>query len=383
MKRNPPRGYDNPFASVLIADSSWFDPDELWGRLLVHGTRACEIASIHENPPPWMPLVEYKPKKGAEATLILNSYGIKLSSNIKTLICLSLTRNLSCRMSRWCEEFCFGKSQNFCRPPTVNALLSNYDAFEFLESADQQAVEDVAWALMHVCTAHNISNLRVPGIGDFIPGLIRVVDAMTAADPGFTVWGFTRRSKLCSQLMPVRDNLVIWSSIDSSMSPKRIQHAIDFAKKHRTGLAYSTEYGIAFQPRDGQNPEPPWWDPPMMPHDNQVMAGIDPFLEDLLKKRKVQVMFGYHGRGVTTHMDVDLTSDMCLEARSGYPECPATDPLGGAHFLGACQECYWCVEKPSKRYYRDLAENRLNKVVTILHGEHRGTRVLLDTGEKV
>jgi hypothetical protein len=382
LARPNPEPY--PFAEVIVPDSSWFDPDELWGRLIVHGSPACDLAHLSGNPPPaWLPLVEFDKDKAQNAVQILKSYGIKVSTNSKTLLCLNMTRALSCMMTRWCEKFCYGKSQNFCRENAVKSLLDNFDAFEFLAKADQQIVEDVAWALMTIALAHGISNMRVPGIGDFTPGLIRVVDAMTAADPEFTVWGFTRKAHLCSQLMPVRDNLVIWSSIDAAMPRGRLQHAFDFAKKHKTGISYSTEFGLSYQPRNGKDPEPPWWDPPMYPSVNQEMAGVDPFLEDLMKKRKVDVIFGYHGRGYTTHVDVSMTSDMCLEPTFGYPECPATDPLGGGHFVATCQECYWCIEKRARKPHRDLAEHRLNTVAVIPIGKWQGTRVLLDTGERV
>jgi hypothetical protein len=264
-------------------------------------------------------------------------------------------------------------------------FVDNFNAFERLAGASQQEIDDVAWALMTVCLAWGINNMRVLGIGDFTPGLARVVDAMTAIDSDFTVWGFTRKADLCSKILPVRDNLVIWASTDSSMPDVRVQQAMDFAKLHGTGLSYATEYGIAYKSREPTNPlHTPWWKPPYA--NRQPMAGIDPFLENLMTMSKIKrpsVIFGYHGRGLTTHVDVSLTDDFHLVPTFGYPECPGTDPLGGAHFLGACQECYWCIEKPALRDYGDLAEARMNKIVTIPHGKHCGTPVLIDTGERV
>jgi len=355
-----------PFKDIVIPDSSWYDPDELWGRHLVYGDPACVGAN---PPPPWIPLVAFSQHRAIEAREILKSYGIKLSSNLKTLLCLSMTRNLSCLMTEWCHKFCYGKSQNFCRPKSVNSLLGNFDAFEFLATAPQQSVDDVAWAIVTLCLAFGIKNIRIPGIGDFTPGLIRVVDAMTADDPGFTVWGFVRKHEMALDEMPVRDNLVIWASIDRSMSDCRIGQALDFAAAHKTGLSYSTELGTSYKPRDGANPQPPWYNPPL--HKSQNNQKTDTFLNNFLTNDDMSVVFGYHGRGVTTHVGRD------------YPECPATDPLGGGHFVATCQECYWCVEKPARRHHGDLIEHRLNTVAVIPIGKHQGTKVLLDTGERV
>jgi len=286
---------DDPLEGLIHPDSSWFDPDEMWGRPLMVGDPACDIARLHRNPaPPWFPMVDYSSKNRArEARDILFNYGIKPSSNRKTFMCISQTRNLSCRMSRWCEKFCYGKAQNHCRPNSVTVLIDNYDAFQFLATASQQIVDDVAWALIVVSVAWGLNNLRVPGIGDFTPGLIRVVDAMTSMDSEFTVWGFTRKH---TQDMPVKDNLVIQASIDPSMSEKRIEQAIDFAEKHQTGLSYSTECGTWYEPRDGKSPQPPWWNPVLF--EEQPPHEIDPFLAWLFDQGiDLDVIFGYHGNG--------------------------------------------------------------------------------------
>lgn len=368
---------DNPadlFEDLFIVDSSYFDPDELWGRLMVEGDPACDI--VRDNPPPkWKPLDTFSSRRATDARRILESYGIKLSKNLKTIICISQTRNLSCLMTTWCEKYCFGRAQNFCRPPTVSKLLSNFDGLEFLATVPQHIINDVAWAMMTLCSAFGLQNLRVTGIGDFTPGLLRVVDAITAADSGFTVWGFTRKHELALQELPVRDNLVIWASTDGSMSDKRFGQAFDFAAAHGTGLSYATDHGVAYQPRNGKQPEPPWWNPPELPE--QFKDKADPVLAELLKSGEdISVIFGYHGRFGRGGSRTTLVE-------YGLPECPATDPLGGAHFEGACQECYWCMEKPAKRHHADLVEHRLNTIAVIPTEPWQGTRVLLDTGEKV
>lgn len=356
----------NELQDVVYPDSSWMDPDNLWGSPLVVGDPACNV--VLENPPAWMPLVKYNKENALDARQILKNYGIQLSGNIKTLLCLSLTRNMSCMMTEWCQKFCYGKSQNFCRPNAANVFLNNFDAFEFLAIEPQQYIDDVAWALKQVCYAFGINNMRVPGIGDFTPGLVRVCDSMTQ-DLDFIVWGFTRKHHFVMNEMPVRDNLVIWPSIDASMSDIRIQQAIDMAAEHETALSYATERGVAYKPRNGKRPEPPWYNPPML--SNQKNNIRDDFLDDIINHEYISAVFGYHGRGITTHVGNE------------YPECPATDPNGGGHFIATCQECYWCLEKPDVRDHENLIEHRSKTVVKIPIGEHQGSKVLLDTGERV
>jgi len=353
--------------SDFIVDASWCDPDDLWG-INVSG---CTVAQA--NPPLVFSetyLKRLKAKAPASAVRLLASYGIKLSSNLKTVFCFSTWFD-TCWRTAWCREFCYGKSTRFTH--NVNQYQSNSMAMASLVDAPQRDVDEVAAAFREICLHYEMDNIRWSGIGDLTLGAVRLIDAITQ-DENFTVWGFTRRGNMLADEMPVRDNVVFWCSVDNTMSNARIQHQINGAQAHGMHLAYASVEGLRFRPR----PLKPSADYAPRVIAAQPIPQPDEFLLDLMDESPVpvSVIFGFHGKGRTTHVDVDTDGVPMI---NGLNECPATDPLGGGHMQGTCQQCGFCQVKPAQQEYESLMEHRLNRVVV----DDFGRDVSLDDNQLV
>lgn len=301
--------------------------DDMWGLEFPCGL------GPRENPPYYMhPAFR---KKHAHAM-----FGVQLSTNPKTVICLSEWFN-TCHKTPFCREFCYGLGVNFQSDHTRRVLEANVEAFKHI-SHDAGHVDALADLIVDTCRHYHLDNLRWHGVGDLNPWSDPVLVAIAERRPDFIVWGFSRREERMN-VLPVLDNLIIWASVDPTMTNDRIHRLAQAADRHGTGLALTTEIGIRHPPRVRNRPREIMraLTSAQQPTEDELAERDYGFLErtyDALLSTSLrafpagEVSFGYHGPGITTHLG--WTS-----------ECPATDPLGGGHFHGACQECRWCMRR--------------------------------------
>ena len=360
--------------SAIYRDPGWTDFDDLWG--IGFGTCSTGIA---ENPRPKPDIREYEPvtetvverrrrqreletgepqrkfklRPPADATRVLLQHGIWLSDNPKTILCLSkpqVGKYGTCRPSDWCEKYCYGWSVRCQDTKAMEKSVSNALFFQSMPRLPRSVISDIAWAIREVAASVSpggIDAMRWNGIGDLVPNEIPLLDELTA-DGSFVIYTFTRKPNVLERL-PVRDNLVIWCSIDNTMSSRRVDEALRATDMHGTGLVFASEIGL----RCGSKAlEPPFHAQPSV---GQSTHGIDPRLQEYLDAGlHFETVFGYHGSGRTTRALVNQNN----EPLDG-PECPGTDPFGGGHFLGTCLMCGWCLRKPGKAGRpRTLQQNR-------------------------
>lgn len=341
--------------SIIIPDAGWCNPDDLWG-IGIDGM-SCPIPNPSIKGPSW-------------AADVLLSHGIRLSTNPKTVLCFNTIQEYTCWPSELCEEMCYGWSINFRNTSSYAIFSGNVDAM-FKQRSDQE-IEDIAHAIKEICFANKLDAFRWHGIGDLVGRgcEIDLLDALTA-DGSLVVYGFTRKGNVLMKL-PVRDNLVIWCSMDRTMDVDRLEIQAEAAKHHKTMLAYATYHGTPYgsRTRDGK-PMPPWEKPkPIKKATRFFDLEPDPLLERLVDGGfPISVVFGYHGSGRLTHVGVP-------------DECPGTDPLAGGHFLGTCLKCGWCIQKPHNRKHKTLGEHRKQWVnADAFTGKNFG-EIYLDDGRR-
>lgn len=395
-----------PPGGAIVDDTAWNDPDDLWG---IGFSDAVNLGPTPQRNPSYAP---------AWAHRLLVSHGLYLSANPKTIFCVStpqtrsvvksffellstkvprnekeaktlaaaeaLTRGKqrvrgTCQPTRWCIDHCYGWSINFQSIVSVSKFISNAAFFEKPHS--RATVTEVSGAIKAICKNSGVDAIRWSGIGDITPGMIPFIDELTA-DGDFIVYGFSRKGDFLAQYVPVRDNIVFWCSVDNTMDAKRLRQQLAGAETHRTAMGYATSTGAAYgsRTRDGK-PTPPWEKPARLKAPKMNYApGPDPFLARLQAEGyPVSVVFGYHGAGRLTRVSVDSRN----RPLPNPSECPATDPLGGGHFLGACLVCGWCIRKPHRRPWQTLADRRRQIVdADSFTGVDLGL-ISLDTGEPV
>lgn len=375
-RRNPRGSVESPLDNaVVLPDSGWCDPDDLWG-IGIDGL-SCPLGQeqlVKENP-------SYSAPAWAHQALL--NYGLKLSANPKTILCFSTIQWLSCAPSALCRQMCYGKSGHYEDHSRDEAgeLISQQvrvledNSYGIMQDWDDQQIRDIAAAIRAVCNHYGIDNIRWHGVGDLVLGAeLALLDELTA-DGTFVVWGFTRKGNVLERL-PVRDNLCFWPSLDKTMRGRMFDKQVRAMEKHGTGFSYMTYHGVPYLPRVSKSKP---WEPPRKKGSltTDEKRGLydpnpDPMLESLLAEGyPVSVVFGYHGAGRTTHVGV-------------ANECPATDPHGGGHFVGACQQCGWCIRKPGQKLSGadSLKANRQRYVDADSFQNRSLGKIWLDDGSK-
>lgn len=342
---------------IFFRDGSWEFGD-------LHGITTAEnaVVAARENPYTEFKSNEARPDWAAE---ILRSHGIQLAFNAKAGICWSSSRLRTCRMSPWCSTHCYGLGVRLAGKKVLSIVDRNALFLEAVPTFTDAQVENVAIAIREICRNYGFDAMRWNGIGDLVPGAVRLLDTITADDPHFAVWGYSRKPDMLD-LLPVRQNLVFWASVDPSIMQRpqwlhALQHAVD---RLETGLVYATDIGKQYKPVSLQG-----WTGADSAVPLHAAAVQDELLPEIAPA--AHVIFGYHGPGRTTHVSVD---------RAGRPvyklnECPGTDPLGGGHHAyGICHQCRWCLTRPSAR--QNLLKHRKRMTVD----DDDGNRRSLHTG---
>jgi len=358
---------------VIVRDSSWIDGN-LWGVPI-----ECDD-NVYENPRrtphPSARIVRagtilLDDTKLENAAKVLEGHRLTISDNQKTGLCISTPplgeeneKCSSCEPTPLCLKHCFGRGARFKQDSTKKILKDNAEAFNYLWKAPEEDVYRVAEAILAVCRRRGFDNIRWSGVGDICEGQIRLADAILRINPHFYVWGFTRRGEALREWMDefgllvdddgsILHNVNFNFSIDHTMSPRRLLQQVKASETFRSGVAYFTEYGLAFTtsvrdwlPRPGDDTT---YDSALRRKQLRYEASCapykDPYLEDLQARGiDPSVIFGLHNTKQQTHVSVEEEPDGTLIPTFELNECPATDPLGGGHITrNVCQQCLWCM----------------------------------------
>jgi hypothetical protein len=251
----------------------------------------------------------------------------------------------TCSPTEWCMAHCYAKTGHFTTWDRQHwydlsrqqaRYLQNLIVSHLYERAPEEEVEEQADLIYEAIRSRFYTqrgkrsksfpedapiNLRWNGGGDFNPGTIRIVNAITRRHPDMVVWGFTRKSTTAGlrqgQGLVPSPNLVMNVSLDPTTPHGRsggkrgfkLQELAEAAARMNGNLVYATH--IVEDPR---------------------VVEIRDFLHEKYGDLNVTTVFGYHCSALHTTI--------------GDPwECSATNK----RVYASCQECRWCMMSHAQR----------------------------------
>lgn len=158
---------------------------------------------------------------------------VSVSSNTKTGHSVNLAIVGSCQPTKECERYCYG-----LRGPIVfkNSLLvqhNNLERFKVLEKASEEEVEREARSIIR--QLKGAAWVRWNGVGDLVPGSVRVINAIARLYPNVTQWVVTRKPE---QVQTLQDSpsIAILFSLDKTTPEKVLQKALSLQKTFQKAM---------------------------------------------------------------------------------------------------------------------------------------------------
>lgn len=259
----------------------------------------------------------------------------RLSRNTKTGVSLNADRS-TCRPDPDCAKYCYGalRRAEDCPAGFANTgpitwpnqqALYKENAYKLraLSEAPEEVVELVAERLSEKLHRAHGSELRLCGLGDLVPGTVRLIVALS--ELGVHCYGFSRRADMLQRLVELSDQHRLgWTagtsrpffqaSIDKSTEPlavlARVAAALRLTGKTEC-LSVAVVAGLPSQLRQLSL--------------DAVLA--EQWLEEHPARKNFRVVFGYHGTAGKTIISHPLA-------------CPATNGISGIH----CSTCRRCID---------------------------------------
>jgi hypothetical protein len=147
---------------------------------------------------------------------------IAISSNTKTGISINLPIAKTCQPTKECKDYCYGTIGPIAFRNSLIVQERNYARFSYLETATEEEVDK---------ECHNIASkvknnwVRWNGVGDLIPGSVRVINRMTELYP-IVHWITTRKVKEASKLRD-HESIRILFSLDAETPKRVLQEAME------------------------------------------------------------------------------------------------------------------------------------------------------------
>jgi hypothetical protein len=164
-------------------------------------------------------------------------------------------------------------------------------------------IEAEADKIAKTCKKKGYKYLRVNGVGDLVPGSVRLLNILGSRHPALALWVATRKPELALQLDNL-PNINVMYGVDATTKPEQLEEM-----KRAVALRPKTAF-LSFVQRSGTETIP----------------------------EEVQLIFNEHKQGKRAGWEPDDRS------------CPATVDLkkGGKDHNGACAKCRFCFT-PSMR----------------------------------
>lgn len=222
---------------------------------------------------------------------------LQLSGNSKTGISLNVAMAGSCRPTAACKEYCYGLTGPIFWQKSVELQARNLHRLRYLESAPQAELDAEADKIAKTCKNKGYTYLRVNGVGDLVPGSVRLLNTLGKRHPSLALWVATRKPELALQLDPL-PNINIMYGVDSTTTDASYD-AIKKAVSLRPKMSF-----VAYVQRDSKEAIP----------------------------AEAQLIFNEHKQGKRAAWTPDERS------------CPATVDLkqGGMDHNDACNKCRYC-----------------------------------------
>lgn len=157
---------------------------------------------------------------------------VKVSDNGKTGISINLAIVETCQPTRECMEYCYGMRGPIGFKNSILAQHANTLRFAYLEAAPQSEVDAECESLVTAVRKGKQNWIRWNGVGDLIPGSVRVINRMAELHPEITQWVVTRKVNEAATLADVKSIKILFS-LDTSTPDTILQRAKDLKKTYK------------------------------------------------------------------------------------------------------------------------------------------------------
>lgn len=176
-----------------------------------------------------------------------------LSENSKTGVSVNFPIIGTCQPTKKCIKYCYAGAGMLNFSNSIAAQMRNLKLVEHLEKAKQSEVDQVADTLYEETVKAGQNWLRWNGVGDLMPGTIRVIKTLALRHEDLTQWIISRKPDMIRKLPDLKP-LVIMVSLDGSEDEKRSRALIEGRKKFKVA-----RYRMAYvKVRDDAVPAPRW-----------------------------------------------------------------------------------------------------------------------------
>ena len=206
--------------------------------------------SLPQWPPSVVPPPAHTPKVTPQPLAAATS--MFLSHNGKTGVSINLSIEQTClAKTEACAKYCYGLRGPIHMSRARVRYAQNVARLAVLERAPIAELEEEADGLYYGVKFARQDFLRICGVGDLTPGLVRLLNVLAPRHPQLALWVSTRRVDLARNLR-FNSNIHIMVSIDSQTPGKRFAEAFEFVKE-RAPQAYG-----AFVQQHAEERAPSW-----------------------------------------------------------------------------------------------------------------------------
>jgi hypothetical protein len=142
---------------------------------------------------------------------------VQVSTNSKTEASINVAIVGSCMPTKQCEQYCYGSRGPIAFKHSLIVQAKNLARFNHLESAAEAEVEQEARNIMKQVGA--ASWFRWNGVGDLVPGSVRVINAIARLYPKVTQWVVTRKPAM-ARLLSDSASISVLFSLDNTTPAK-------------------------------------------------------------------------------------------------------------------------------------------------------------------
>ena len=149
---------------------------------------------------------------------------IRVSMNSKTGASINLAIVETCNPTDKCKDNCYGQRGPIAFRNSILVQHANVVRFNYLETAPQSEVDAEALRIARTIDKGGTNWIRWNGVGDLIPGSVRVINAIARLRPDIAQWVVTRKVRECATLDDVASIKILFS-LDETTPDTILQRA--------------------------------------------------------------------------------------------------------------------------------------------------------------
>lgn len=174
---------------------------------------------------------------------------IKVSDNGKTGVSINLSIAKTCQPTKECSEYCYGLRGPITFKNSIVSQAENTLRFQHLEIASLSDVDAECHQIAYIVKKAKQNWLRWNGVGDLIPGSVRVINRMAELHPEITQWIVSRKVEQVKGLSDHKSIKILFS-LDRSTPDTILQRVKELKQTYK-----KAKFRFAWTRRDA-NPVP-------------------------------------------------------------------------------------------------------------------------------